>query len=264
MSSMNITKNVERQYDNDSNLVIRTNLHLKYSTNKQEFVPWLFDKYNFISNCRILELGCGNGGQWENQIDKLPDGCTLLLSDFSNGMLNIVKEKYWKYKNVSLQQIDIQDIPFSDEAFDVIIANHMLYHVPEISKALSEVRRVLKPGGKFYSATNGNGGMRAFLHDAFKYLDPDTKAFTQKLSFCLQNGFEILSGFFPYVKRIDYEDSLSITETQDLIDWLKSTITIASYEEKDVDGLFDYFENIRKTHGAINIPKETCLFISTK
>lgn len=264
MSTMNKEENVKNQYSDDKNLAIRTKLHLKYSTNKQGFVPWLFDKYEFSENFNILELGCGNGFQWENSIENLPKSCSLTLSDFSEGMVDIVRNKYSKYNNVSFKQIDIQDISFPDKTFDIIIANHMLYHIPDLQKALSEVKRVLKPEGKFYSATNGNGGMRTFLHNALKHVDPDTKAFTQEFSFNLQNGYEILSDHFSKVKRIDFEDSLSITETQDLIDWMKSTISIASYSEKDIDGLFDYFEEIRKKHGVINIEKECGLFISTK
>ncbi|MPM64488.1 hypothetical protein SDC9_111375 [bioreactor metagenome] len=162
------------------------------------------------------------------------------------------------------QKVDIQNIPFPDNCFDVIIANHMLYHVPDLSKALSEVNRVLKSGGKFYSATNGNGGMRPFLRDAFKKVNPNLNSFTENFTFNLQNGKELLSKHFDEVERYDYEDSLAITETQDLVDWLKSTITIASYTENDLNGVYDYLEEIRQKEGVINIPKETGLFISTK
>lgn len=264
MSTMDKTENVKQQYSDDKNLSIRTKLHSKHSTNKQGLVPWLFEKYEFFENCHILELGCGNGGQWQNRIESLPESCSLTLSDFSKGMVDIVKINYSKYNNVSFKQIDIQNITFPDETFDIIIANHMLYHIPDLSKALSEVKRVLKTGGTFYSTTNGNGGMRPFLHNVLKHFNPSTKAFTQEFSFNLQNGYEILSGHFLKVKRIDFEDSLSITETQDLVNWIKSTISIASYSEKDLDGLFDYFEDIRKKHGAINIQKECGLFISVK
>jgi hypothetical protein len=80
----------------------------------------------------------------------------------------------------------------------------------------------------------------------------------------LQNGKEILSHYFGDVQRYDFEDSLSVTETQDLMNWLKSTVTIASYSEDDLNGLYDYFEGIRQKEGAINIPKEAGLFISSK
>lgn len=264
MSIINKIENVKEQYSDDRNLSIRIKLHAKHSTNKQGFFPWLFDKYQFFNNCRILELGCGNGKQWETKINDLPNNCSLILSDFSNSMVDIVREKYSIHKAISFQQIDIQNILFPDETFDFVIANHMLYHIPDLSKALSEVKRVLKTGGIFYSTTNGNGGMYPFLHNALKLFNPNTKAFTQKLSFNLQNGSEILSRYFSDVRRIDYKDSLSITETQDLIDWINSTISMTKCSEKDIDGLFDYFEDIRKRDGAINISKEDGLFISMK
>lgn len=110
----------------------------------------------------------------------------------------------------------------------------------------------------------GNGGMRTYLRNAFKQVNLKISTFTKDISFNLQNGKEMLSQYFEDVQRCDFEDSLSITETQDLIDWLKSTITIASYSENDLSGFYEYFEGIRQKEGAINIPKETGLFISTK
>jgi ubiquinone/menaquinone biosynthesis C-methylase UbiE len=265
MSTMDTIKNIKEQYKDDKNLSMRSKLHAKYSTNKQGFFPWLFEKYEFSSGYRVLELGCGNGIQWENRIQQLPDDCILVLSDLSEGMVKIVWEKYSGIKkNMLAQKIDIQCIPFPDNCFDVVIANHMLYHVPDLPKALSEVKRILKNDGKFYATTNGNGGMRTYLHDAFKKLNPKLNFFTKNVSFSLQNGEEILSHYFDDVQRYDFEDSLSITETQDLMNWLKSTITIASYSEDDLNGLYDYFEAIRQNEGAINIPKEAGLFISSK
>ena len=160
MSTMDKIENVKEQYKDDNNLSIRIKLHAKHSTNKQGFIPWLFEKYKFSNGYRILELGCGNGEQWQNRIQQLPADCILVLSDFSEGMVKNVWEKYSNHKNLLAQNIDIQNIPFPDNSFDVVIANHMLYHVPDLLKALSEVKRILKSGGKFYAATNGNGGMQ--------------------------------------------------------------------------------------------------------
>lgn len=227
-------------------------------------MPWLFEQYSFSENDKILELGCGNGAQWENRVENLPAGCDLILSDFSAGMVEIVTDKYQEHPNVSFEQIDIQRIPFDDNSFDVVIANHMLYHVPDLSKALSEVYRVLKKGGVFYCSTNGRDGMRAFLRNAMKNADPNFTSFTQDPSFLLQNGIDILTKYFTDVSQYNYEDSLSITKTQDLLDWMKSTISIATYSDKNIDALFDYFETIRIKDGAIIIPKECGLFISRK
>ena len=101
MSIMNKTQNVEKQFSNDKNLSMRINFYKKYTTNKYSFADWLFDKYEFEENFHILELGCGNGSHWNNRIDKLPKGCKLILSDFLDGMLDLVKEKYSQYDNRS-------------------------------------------------------------------------------------------------------------------------------------------------------------------
>ena len=160
------------------------------------------------------------------------------------------------------QKTDIQNIPFPDNCFDAVIANYMLYHVPDITKGLSEVKRILKPGGKFYSATNGTGGMQKYISEALKKINPQSTAYTEVLAFNLQNGKDVLSGHFQDIVRIDYEDSLAVTDTQDLIDWIKSSIAAAEIPVNDLNSLYDYFENIRQKEGAINIPKETGLFIS--
>lgn len=264
MSKINKTENVKEQYKDDNNLSVRLKLHAKYSTNNQGLIPWLFEKYKFSTSDRILELGCGNGEQWNGRIENLPADYTLILSDFSVGMVKIVWEKYSGYPDMLAQRIDIQNIPFPDNCFDVVIANYMLYHVPDLPKALSEVKRVLKSGGIFYAATNGSEGMRAYLHKAVKQVNPEINAFTDIPSFQLQNGKEMLSAYFKDVKRCDYEDSLSVTETKDLIDWIKSAINIENYTENDLEGLHGYFESIRQKEGAVNIPKETGLFICSK
>jgi len=261
----NKSEYVKKQYENDKNLTIRGQLHAKYGTNKkQNWIEWLFEQYKFKNSYRILELGCGNGVQWENRIEKLPDDCTLILSDFSDGMVNIVWEKYSKHKNMLAQRIDIQDIPFPDNCFDAVIANHMLYHVPDISKGISEVRRILKPGCKFYSATNGTNGMNMYIRNAYKKVNPQSDDFPDTSTFSLQNGKDILSEYFQNIERFDFEDSLAVTNTQDLIDWIKSLDKFSVFSEKIFNDLYDYFENIRQKEGAINIPKETGLFISEK
>jgi len=201
MAIMNVTRNVKNQFSDDKNLAMRINFYKKYTTNKYNFADWLFDKYDFKENMKILELGCGNGSHWDDKIETLPNGCSLVLSDFSEGMLDLVRKKFSTSENVSIRKIDIQEIPFENETFDVVIANHMLFHVPDLNKALLEVKRVLKGNGIFYSATDGNGGMRPFLHNAIVKFEPTSTAFTEQLPFNLQNGSEILSKYFKNVQR---------------------------------------------------------------
>lgn len=105
MAIMNVTKNVKNQFSNDKNLATRINFYKKYTTNKYKFADWLFDKYVFKENMKILELGCGNGSHWEGKIETLPDGCSLVLSDFSEGMLDLVRENFLQMKMFQLKKL---------------------------------------------------------------------------------------------------------------------------------------------------------------
>jgi ubiquinone/menaquinone biosynthesis C-methylase UbiE len=108
----------------------------------------------------VLEVGCGTGNQWTNNLDRIPRGWRFMLTDFSAGMLAEAQENLsGKLHHVEFKIADAQDLPFPDASFDAIVANHMLYHVPDRPKAFAEFRRVLKPGGKLYAATNGKHHM---------------------------------------------------------------------------------------------------------
>ena len=49
---------------------------------------------------------------------------------------------------------DAQALPLPDASFDVVMARHMLYHVPDIDRAVAEAARLLRPGGRFLAVTN--------------------------------------------------------------------------------------------------------------
>jgi SAM-dependent methyltransferase len=53
----------------------------------------------------------------------------------------------------AVQVVDMEDIPFPAATFDMVIANHMLEHIEHLDRALGEVHRVLKPGGRFVCQT---------------------------------------------------------------------------------------------------------------
>ena len=116
----------------------------------------MFDQLEVPVSGRLLEIGCGPAYLWKNNEKRLRTDWRIVLSDFSPGMLASAREDgLASHGSFQFLAVDAQSIPYPDRIFDVLIANHMLYHVPDRPKALSEIKRVLKPGSRLYAATNG-------------------------------------------------------------------------------------------------------------
>ncbi|MCO7126878.1 class I SAM-dependent methyltransferase [Sporolactobacillus shoreicorticis] len=163
---------LNEQYQDSSNLNIRIKIHERYSTNKEDWHKWLFDHYDIKPGSRVLELGCRDGTFWLKNKERVPEEWKITLSDVSSGMLNDAQRNLGDSVNVIFKSIDIREISFGDNRFDAIIANHMLYYVPDREQAIEEVRRVLKQAGVFYSSTIGKEHMSGF-NDFLTRFDPN-------------------------------------------------------------------------------------------
>lgn len=71
---------------------------------------------------------------WNGRESLISTCSRLILSDCSDGMVATTKETVGNYDNIEYKVLDIQQIPYEDDSFDVVIANMMLYHVPNIKK----------------------------------------------------------------------------------------------------------------------------------
>lgn len=215
---------VNTQYQDASNLNARIRLHELFSTNKYGWPRWLFDQYDILPNSRILELGCGAGNLWVENMDRIPGGLEIFLSDFSEGMLQDAQENLGNTRGIfQFKIIDAQSIPFDKNCFDIVIANHMLYHVPDQTKALSEIRRVLGPAGKLYASTIGEKHLKE-LRDLLNRFDSGLESWGRLSadSFNLENGFTLLNEHFANVSLSRYVDSLIVTDAQLLVEYILS------------------------------------------
>ena len=256
MSNINETNVVKKQYQNSKNLNMRISIHDKYSTNKMGFGNWIFSNYDIQPGYRILELGCGTGSMWIGK-NSIIEKSKLILSDFSSGMLETTKTNLSNYKNIEYQVIDIQDIPYPDKTFGIVIANMMLYHVPNINKALEEVKRVLKDDGVFYCATYGEHGIIDYLSKLLFSCGIEDK--TNK-NFTLQNGKPLLEAYFNQVNRLNYEDSLAVTNVDDLIDYIYSLTSMTELSQLNKEKIKSILTN-NMENGILNVPKEYGMFI---
>lgn len=245
---------IKEQYKNSINLSARLNLH-KFNTNKLDWNVWFFDKMKIPSQCRILELGCGNGIFWQKNSDKISEYWDIVLSDFSEGMLRSAKENIQR-DDIKYEIIDIQDIPYEDNSFDIIIARHMLYHAPDLDRALSEVRRVLKPGGRFYASTNGKGHMQELTDLIRSYIkDMDYDPFKAIIKFQLENGSEILRRYFQAVEVEDFAGQIVVQQAEPVVSYIASIFdaeTLLSDEQK-VEQLHQFVQKEIDRTGELKI-----------
>lgn len=99
-----------------------------------------------IRDLKVLDLGCGSG-RYSLKLAKA--GAIVTGIDISSGMLEKAELKTKDYK-VEFIKHDIQSsLPFEDNSFDMVIASLVFEHIKDLSGIFIEIKRVLKPGGKF-------------------------------------------------------------------------------------------------------------------
>lgn len=247
-------KNVVRnQYATSGRLETRISIHEKYSRNRQPFGEWIINHYNLQPGEKILELGCGTGSMWRGVA--LPEDCHVTLTDLSAGMLKTARTNTM-HLNADYAVCDAMALPYPDAAFDVVIANMMLYHVPDIARALAEIRRVLKPSGRFFAATFGEHGVTEAV------LSMLGLPCTTNHRFTLQNGNAQLCTYFARVTLVNREDALDVTNLNDLIAYLRSMDGMSILAEIPDAQLRKVFE-LHMKDGVLSLPKEYGLFICT-
>ncbi len=257
---------LNEQYKTDSNLAARARLHRDFSTNKYGWQRWLFDWFDGPPNAHVNEFGSGPGWLWVENLARIPAGGDITLSDFSVGMIEASQQNLAQgQRPFKLEVIDIQAIPYPDAVFDIVTANHMLYHVPDLNKAISEMRRILKPDGKLYTATNGVRHLIELyeLQQRFDSTVDYWQGFSAARSFELDNAVQILSAFFPHVDRHRYEDALVVTEDAPLIDYMLSGRSKTTITGDKLEALRAFVRHEIATHGGIHISKDAGLLISS-
>ncbi len=266
----NMENSLKIQYQNATNISARINLHRLYSTNQTGWFPWVYEQCKITSGLRVLELGCGNGALWKDNYKKLPDSIEIVLNDISSGMLRDTRRELEELEGVSgrqrfrYQSFDCHNIPYDKEVFDVVIANHVLFYCEDIKKVLSEVNRVLKPGGRLICSTYGKNHMIEITRLVQKFNSQIILSADHLYeNFGLENGALVLQQYFDSVTKEQFKDALVVTEPEPLIEYILSChgnqnqYLLEKYKE------FREFVE-RKTKKGFHITKEAGLFICKK
>lgn len=253
------------QYRDSKNLDTRVIIHQRFSTNPYGWFKWVFDHLLALpENARIMELGCGHANLWKENADRIPTGWKVTLSDLSPGMVDaawrnlVVTGRPFKF-----EEFDAKSIPYKAETFDAVIANHMLYHLPDRPKGLSEIKRVLKPGGCLFATTIGEQHLKE-MNDWMLRVSEDRLSAIFHLPFLLETGADQLQEYFTSVTMERYSDDLEVTEIEPVIAYIRSGFSSEDIIEPKLIKLQQELESVLAQKGKIFITKDSGLFKAVK
>lgn len=217
---------VNEQYKSDKDLSLRQSTHDLYTVPKINFIEWVLNTVRWNGQQTVVDVGCATGVYY-HELKRLQPDVQYIGFDLSHGMLT-------KHSADFLAVADAVSLPLADQSVDLVMANHMLYHVEDYNKALTEFKRVLKSDGALVVASNSVQNMpelQVLMRRAILLLSRGSAATIHppapsSNSFALENGTRYLARHFYAVMRVDLPSKLIFHEAQPLIDYLESTRTL--------------------------------------
>ncbi|WP_251037387.1 MerR family transcriptional regulator [Paenibacillus albidus] len=219
------------QYRNAVRLQARMHLYDRFSTNQLGWHEWFFKQVQQAASLhppavpvKLLDIGCGDASLWARNKGRIPPYWEITLADASAGMLEDARSSLGESAvRFKFRQADVRALPFADDEFQIVIANHMLYHVEELTPAFKEISRVLSEKGIFFASTMSSRHLLE-MEELAREFDPGLRVLDDTIEqFNLYNGAELLNPWFPGAELVRYKDSLVVTEAGPLIRYMTST-----------------------------------------
>lgn len=220
------------QYATPGNLGARQAIYA-YQRPVIRFYDWALDLAELEGGEKILDIGCGNGGYLGTLHRHGHEGLTVGM-DFSAGMLSTARLMADPDHMQSVVQGDAAALPFAGGTADVVLVMHMLYHVPDPTMALAEVRRILRPGGRVLIVLNGSGHqheLRDLLREALVCAGESPVDISASEAFDLDAGEELAARFFS-VARHDIRSDLVVPEPEPVLGYVRSMGFLQSRQAK--------------------------------
>jgi len=192
------------QYADGEKLRIRQEAHRLYSERQDSFMEWVLDRLDPQPGECIAYVGSGQGAYHPLLARR---GARIVAVDASLGMLaEAAGEARRNALSMSAVQASAERLPLADACCDRLMANHMLYHVPDKIAALREMERVVRPGGRLVLTTNSrdNGARMAQIHAQAAVavgLRADTRS--PIADFTLESGAPLVRSVFADVETGD-------------------------------------------------------------
>ena len=260
-------EHVAEQYTTSQRFDARVRLWERFSTNPTPLLRWIFDGLALPTEGRALDIGAGTGNLWRENLEQLPDDLEIVLADQSPGMLAEARERLGQSGGrFAFEQADVQDMPFEDERFDVVVANHMLYHVPDRERALDELRRVLARDGRLYIVTNAWNHL-AELREWCERFDVPTELRgpgRRPEFFDEEEAARSIGSRLPELRVRRYTNTLAVTELDPLVDYVLSMCPGDASEHPGVQAFAEFAGQQISLAGALHISGVVASFEAQK
>jgi len=166
---------------------------------------------------RLLEVGCGWGAMAERVAEGTDADVTAL--DASSRMVELARSR-----GVRAFVASADALPFADAAFDTVLANAMLYHIPDVERGIDEIARVLTDDGHLIATTFGADNLR----EVWELVgDPAVE-----LSFSRENGEALLRYRFAQVELRRVTRTVTFPDADEVRTYVASTITRDMYADR--------------------------------
>ena len=235
---------------------------LRVSTRPHE---WVWDELTVPSNASVLDIGCGGGRFWTVNEDQTPDNWQVVLGDFSEGMVLQACDRLTESLfSPHLTVTDAENLPFTDDTFDAVLALQMLYHLPNRTAALQELRRVLAPDGRLYATTGSTANARPLFEMMSTIADGPVQSIAGE--FTAENGYDQLIPHFSQVERRVFENEVRVDDPDALTAYALSlplnAPELSAFEPEDADQLRKLAVKRIADQGAIHWQKNMALFVA--
>jgi 2-polyprenyl-3-methyl-5-hydroxy-6-metoxy-1,4-benzoquinol methylase len=139
--------------------------------------PWyqlVREQIGDVAGLHVLEVACGRGG-FSSELARA--GACVTGCDFSFAAIRVAEAKLGVNHRppVKFIQGDAQNLPFANDSFDVVISCETIEHLPDASKALREMRRVSRPGGRLFLTTPNYANLMGLYEVYARFRHPRRK-----------------------------------------------------------------------------------------
>lgn len=254
------------QYKDSAKLDSRIDFFTRYGDPNFDWYSWKFQQLDLEENSIVLEVGSGPGDLWIQNLNKCRSDWVVILSDFSTGMINQACEALNNNSIFYFTCLDIQDIPFPNNTFDAVIADHMLYHVPDRELAIGELARVLKPGGRLHASTNGEDCLKE-LFLATEHVCPELHSDAPAFGgFTLERAGPEFASVFSMIdiKTPPERGTLDLPDAQPAVDFMTSMAVFREALSGKEAALAEQIQAIIDREGMFHITLSRGLFIASK